>query len=745
MKPIDTSSAIQTAGSAEETTHPESHLTSSTSTPPDKARPIISVPRPSVKPVSQKEIENPREYQITQIVRRHSPFRADLDDKSTLKFRLTPTDPDFPFELETGLHCVLNVPLAYPQNGRPSLEIHNPDMPRGFQINVEKGFDSLVEQQPGKSLLALLNELDKNLEKFLSSAKATTVKFVAPVREKQVVKDEPVPPVSQATQHSFSHFVPPRYSSDQLKEAKARRDVEIRQLEARLGRSENFSKAGDGIAFNVPIQLPSADKVPPSLRSLRETALIVPEVYPLEPCTIILRGVEGDEAENVELAFEKRVVSSPQLSLMAHINYLIQNLGKLSVDTRPMPELVKTTDDEDDGAAKEVSSDSKAEGGIRDPNRPHLRFIARPPEWNTRHDQGSADVTDSSDYDSDDDDIGEDEDSELESTAGGADVPTATGPVIEKGISISFPGLDIKGIELLEMTNLSINIKCERCKQMAEIKDIKPSKSDGTSQVHRAETCTKCTISFTFTYRPEHVHINNSRAGHIDLENCTIINLLPSIFQPTCASCSTVFPNPPGVTTIPGDTSLTICRTCHSKMTLHIPDVKFLRISTTTTTGTTILPLRSRKSRDPLHGTLTANTPLPDNGNCQHYAHSHRWFRFTCCNTVYPCDKCHDTSPTQKTDPHPNEHADRMICGWCSREQRYHPDICRFCQRSVVKGGAKGVSGFWEGGKGTRDKNLMRRKEGRKFKRGPGERKADEERRRKRKEGKGRGGMWWPG
>lgn len=717
-------------------------MANSTSSPLDSARQPLTVSRPPAKPVSQKELENPREYQVTQVVRRFSPFRADLDDKTSLKFRLVPTDPDFPFELETGLHCVLHVPPGYPQDGRPSLQVQNPDMPKGFQINVEKGFDSLVEQYPDKSLLALLNELDKNLERFLSSAKATTVKFVAPMREKAAVQETKGLDVPEAVQQRSFHSAAPRYSLDQLKEAKIRRDAEIRQVEARLGRSENFSKAGDGIAFNVPLQIPVSAGVPASLRSLREIALIVPEVYPLEPCTVILRGVDSHEAENVEVAFEKRVVSNPQLTLMAHINYLTQNLGKLAVDTKPWQEVTNATDDEAEGTATvSASNDKTSVEGVRDPNRPHLKYIARPPEWAVSQDQNSSDETESSDYESDDDDDEENDDdkgSEIESTAGGASLPTISSSNIEKGTSISFPGPNLNGIELLELTNLSITIKCERCKQQADIKDIKPSKPDSTT--HRTEICTKCTAPFTIAYRPELIHVNNPRAGHIDLENSTILSLLPSTFQPTCANCSTPFPTPPGITTIPGDTSLTICRTCHSKMTLHLPTVKFLRITNPGTS--TSLPLRVKKPKDSLP--TSVNTPLPLTGNCPHYRHSHRWFRFTCCSTVYPCDECHDTSPSQRTDPHPNEHADRMICGWCSREQRYHPDTCRFCGRSLVRGGGGG-SGFWEGGRGTRERHLMRRKEGRKFKRSGAEKKGEEEKRRKRKEGKGKGGMWWPG
>ena len=52
-----------------------------------------------------------------------------------------------------------------------------------------------------------------------------------------------------------------------------------------------------------------------------------------------------------------------------------------------------------------------------------------------------------------------------------------------------------------------------------------------------------------------------------------------------------------------------------------------------------------------------------------------------------------------------------------SREQNYRPEDCGLCHAGLV--GKKG-HGFWEGGKGTRDKSRMSRKDPRKFKRMPG-------------------------
>ena len=161
---------------------------------------------------------------------------------------------------------------------------------------------------------------------------------------------------------------------------------------------------------------------------------------------------------------------------------------------------------------------------------------------------------------------------------------------------------------------------------------------------------------------------------------------------------------------------MAVCRECHRRMSkvpnLHtevtfvshtshaafkIPEIKFLLISTASRTNQA--PVRKRP-KDSLG--ITAGQPLPKTGRCTHYNRSYRWFRFSCCSKVFPCDKCHDAE-----SDHPNEHANRMICGYCSREQNYRPEDCGVCHSSLIK---KAGSGFWEGGKGTRDKSRMSRK-----------------------------------
>ena len=99
-----------------------------------------------------------------------------------------------------------------------------------------------------------------------------------------------------------------------------------------------------------------------------------------------------------------------------------------------------------------------------------------------------------------------------------------------------------------------------------------------------------------------------------------------------------------------------------------IPEIKFLLISAAARMNRA--PVR-KKPKDSLG--ITAGQPLPRNGRCTHYNKSYRWFRFSCCQKVFACDKCHDTE-----SDHPNEHANRMICGYCSREQNYRPEVRTF-------------------------------------------------------------------
>ncbi len=126
----------------------------------------------------------------------------------------------------------------------------------------------------------------------------------------------------------------------------------------------------------------------------------------------------------------------------------------------------------------------------------------------------------------------------------------------------------------------------------------------------------------------------------------------------------------------------------------HFP---FSRIAPPTATASK-LP-KTRRPREP---GIQLGKPLPEFGTCEHYKKSHRWLRFPCCGKAYPCDTCHDTR-----EDHPMELANRMICGYCSKEQGYTGSKpCILCGSDLAHVKS---SSHWEGGQGCRNKTRMSR------------------------------------
>ncbi|KAK9425169.1 hypothetical protein SUNI508_03309 [Seiridium unicorne] len=647
------------------------------------------------KPVPQSQAQDPRKYQIEQLKKRFSAQQSILQNGTTnLSFHLRPSDPDFPFELDH-LDCEVQVPKAYPE-GSPVLRVRNKDIPRGFGINIEKGWDKLVQERKGATLLTLTNALDKHLEALLSEQKSETVTLMTfkDTRHLDGSADTPGASGTPATKVQDAPASAPRrpyipeesFTREQIADAKARRAQEVRQLDARMGRMSLFHKSADGIVYTLPLEPKRRTELPVELQAIKSVQLIIPLLYPLQSLRILLNDVESQDAEDLEEAFAKRAAQQKQMTLMSHLNHLTQNLHILAKAARSTPTQISTGLQEKQNVSPIVGLNEQPITGEDD--KSHIKVIPRPPEWTLVDEHG------------DSEELSDDWGSEDESDDGGVlidknDIPHSQ-PVqqAESGTAISFPLVELHGVELLQVTILGINVKCERCRTANEVTGLKPN-------TDKASSCKKCATAFTVKYRPELVHQNSVRAGFIDVAGCTVADMLPSTFVPTCGRCSA---SGLGLVSVRGEVTTNVCRECHSKFTFKIPEVKFLAISH----GAVLPPATGPKRRQEKLG-LHAGEPLPDRGACQHYKRSYRWFRFSCCSKVHPCDKCHDTA-----EDHINEWANRMICGWCSREQNYAVEACTFCGRSVI--GRKG-RGFWEGGKGTRDKAKMSRKDKRKYQR----------------------------
>lgn len=541
------------------------------------------------KPVSSLEADDPREFQIRQLRRRFNPIEnAAEDGVTTLALKMVPSDPDFPFEMAGGLDCVLHVPAKYPAGGaRPFLKVKNKEMGRGYQINVERGFDRLAESSPHASLLALMNSLDKQLETLLIEPKAEVpVKIIIPAKQWK-----PTPPQDSGSAESESttaarakpdivevvvaaEKIPPQsYTAEERTAAKSRRAAETRQLEARLGRIPLFFRSANGTEYTVPLQPRKPMNLPVPLQAVRSVRLIVPPLYPLEPCKIEIVGVSREAAIQTEKGFDQKVKKKPERNLMGHINYLAQEMHLLAIETiqaqsQAQAHTQEETEEEEEGkkakekprgavleppatgqSAAEASgdvlptktqsksnSDGKQKKGGKFSHdeekedeeyeeeaeeKGHIKIIPRPPEWGGGiHDgpegegDNESDESDSSsssnvlfvdDEDEDEDDDYDENDKQPPTTTTkttiikdnnnnsnkNTKVPSVAAqippPPPERGILLSFPSLHLEGIEILEISSLSIIVKCERCKELKEVSKLRHG------DMRRVESCEKCT------------------------------------------------------------------------------------------------------------------------------------------------------------------------------------------------------------------------------------------------------------
>lgn len=434
---------------------------------------------------------------------------------------MPPSDPDFPFEM-VGLECVLHVPTAYPKQARPSLDVKNKEMGRGYQINVERGFAHLAESKPQSTLLGLMNSLDKQLESLLTEQKAETITIIpnkVPANGRSV-QQVPVQPAQESRAAQPQPTTPSRaqkvFTPEQRRLASERREAETRQLEARIGRLPLFSKSSDGIAYNVPITPRKHEDLPVPLQAVNTIKLFVPLFYPLQHCRVEIQGVSREAAKNTERGFEKKIKESPETSLIGHVNFLAQNMHSLAIQPMEEPEAgnadvpeVVSLSVEEKTPEKDVRTATRDED-----DRNHIKVIPRPPEWAVQNEEeNSTDSEYSDSYDSGDED---------EESGGAAldSVPESSTMAPERGISLSFPFLELYSIELLELVSLCITIKCERCKDTMDISNLRNNAS-------RSESCKKCATHLSVGYRRELMHANSVRAGYLDLEGCTVLDMLP--------------------------------------------------------------------------------------------------------------------------------------------------------------------------------------------------------------------------
>jgi hypothetical protein len=429
-----------------------------------------------------------------------------------MTFNMKPSDPDFPYEIDE-LECVLSVPALYPASASATLSIKNKDIPRGFQINIERGFDTIAANAPGITLLNLMKRLDNQLETILSGQMADTIKIVSN-------KTTPKSRSGQAkeTDHAAPAQVPSveakaTITQEQRDQAQAKRQSDVRQLEARFSRLQEYAKSSDGMTYTLPLESPKRLTWPASLQSLKLVQLKVPEAYPLAPAELRLDN-ESDEARAVETAFKHHALEETHLTLTQQVNYLIQNLKTLAV-VNADPEGMEVEPEQ----IPEASTSHSLPDPTPESHKAHIRYITRPPEWDTT---AASDTDEGTATDESFEESAEEEEAGVEETQDGEPGPS-TAPV-ERGILLSFPHLELHGIELLELVSLNITVKCERCKDTMDVERLRNATE---ASKEREVSCKKCATTFGIKFRADLIHANSVRGGYLDLDGCTVVDMLP--------------------------------------------------------------------------------------------------------------------------------------------------------------------------------------------------------------------------
>ncbi|KAK9768766.1 hypothetical protein K7432_000368 [Basidiobolus ranarum] len=285
----------------------------------------------------------------------------------------------------------------------------------------------------------------------------------------------------------------------------------------------------------------------------------------------------------------------------------------------------------------------------------------------------------------------------------------------------------MEGVALVECILLSLSIKCVKC--TTAMKSTCTVDMDLVPGKEMSKMCTngKCGgLPVTVKFQPGMLHQNSDILGTIVIHPPYIFqpyDLLPSTYRLTCSSCpvpddeeNTITPNGITARRLAKSKMFTQrCHICHNNYTFSAEVVRFtsvaeharlnLKLSDSATAG-----LKKKKKKELEELGLVPGQHLPDKGTCKHYKKSYRWLTFPCCGKSFPCDECHD----DKSD-HETQFASRMICGYCSSSQSFHPSRpCNSCGRLLVSSSAAS-GGHWEGGKGTRNQTRMSRKDAQKY------------------------------
>ena len=285
---------------------------------------------------------------------------------------------------------------------------------------------------------------------------------------------------------------------------------------------------------------------------------------------------------------------------------------------------------------------------------------------------------------------------------------------------VNLTGVQINNISLIQISNIKLLLKCAKCKKVAfESKYMKLNKQKNV--FYLGTVCPRCQNEIFSIFISDFIHQNNlTNAGVCYISGGIVIDYLPSIYNLQCEKCGQNKTIKLRTGCLHSNDSN--CRKCNVKLNFvilssnisniyvsdlkHLSDIKITNFEKFNFAIKDDIDLDNYvKKYDKI---IQEGKELPDFGACKHYKHSLRWFRFSCCNKIFPCDICHD-----EASDHNSEFAKTILCGFCSCEQSSSNKVCQKCGKLFSK--SEGGKKFWEGGKGCRDPKFMNARDSHKY------------------------------
>ncbi|RCK56527.1 hypothetical protein Cantr_06006 [Candida viswanathii] len=287
---------------------------------------------------------------------RHQP-----EESIYLSLVVKPSDPEFPYDLEK-LKINLTIPSKFPEDKtqRPRIVVLNDEIPRGFAVNIEIGFNRIVdlaqgvikddeiELVEGIGLTSMILTLDKHLELFLKQEKKDTIKFVKSKKKPEKAKPAPPAPKPEPKQQPQPTQKPKPRVTPQMREHRQQLIDEMcfkLQESVRLFRDENYK-------VTIPVLQDSVPELWKQNGSV-DLMLHIPESYPQLPLGIsfknnfnenlVIKFCKEDQFEMVKIIkkykmYEKNISANVRQydfgsdSLLVILNWLTNNLDKFIED-----------------------------------------------------------------------------------------------------------------------------------------------------------------------------------------------------------------------------------------------------------------------------------------------------------------------------------------------------------------------------------------------------------------------------